>query len=52
MFGDSNYFILILIMLLLFSNDGEIKGGDIAILITTVAVMALCERRGYNPPIR
>jgi hypothetical protein len=51
MFGNnSNYFIIILIMLLLFSGDGEIKGCESVILITTVIAMLLCDRQIY--PVR
>ncbi|MDR3263686.1 MAG: hypothetical protein LBT30_05180 [Clostridiales bacterium] len=43
--NNSNYFILILIMLILFSRDGEIKGSESIILITTVIAMLLTDQQ-------
>jgi hypothetical protein len=47
MFGNNSNYLILLIMLLLFSGDGEIKGCESVILITTVVAMLLCDQQRY-----
>lgn len=46
--NNSTYLILILIMILVFSRDGEVKGPELIIVITTVIAMFLVENRKYD----